>query len=169
MSGTKLISLSPVDLVLRVAAGRRGGSEVPPNSNRGPFVEPILRSVNLGPGNPWCAAYVYDTGTIALPGMWPGPRTGGCQALAEYARTHAVLVPGPPQRGDVFLLWEFVKLEQTWRFAHTGFVVKPHGDGSCDTNEGNTNGAGNREGWLVGEKVRTFGDKDRFFRWVDLL
>jgi len=169
MSAPMAISIAPVDLVLRVARGRRGGSEVPANSNKGPFVEPILKSVNLEPGNPWCAAYVYDTGTIALPGLWPGPRTGSCEVLAEYFRIHGVLVSGPPQRGDIFLLWEFVKGEQKWRFAHTGFITLVNADGSCVTNEGNTNGAGSREGWLAAEKVRTFGDKDRFGRWANLL
>lgn len=166
---TAPITIMPVDLVLRVAAGRRGGSEVPPNSNLGPFVEPILLSVGLPPGNPWCAAYVYDTGSIALPGLWPGPRTGGCQVLADYARIHSVLFPGPPVRGDIFLLWEFIKKEQAWRFGHTGFVTRVNADGSVLTNEGNTNGAGSREGWLVGEKTRVLGDKDRLFRWPLLL
>jgi hypothetical protein len=34
--------------------------ESPRGSNKGPTVNPILRKVNVNPGDPWCAAFVYD-------------------------------------------------------------------------------------------------------------
>ena len=34
--------------------------ESPRGSNKGPTVNPILRNVNVNPGDPWCAAFTYD-------------------------------------------------------------------------------------------------------------
>lgn len=161
-----LITLEAVDLVLRVAKSRVGACEVPANSNAGPFVERVLKNVGLGKGYPWCAADVFDIGTIALDDRWPLPKTASCAALGEFATAHNILVE-KPQRGDVFLLWE--KVGGVWRFAHTGFVELVHADGACDTSEGNTNGAGSRDGWLHWEKTRYFAAKDRFVRWTNLL
>ena len=47
--------------VLRLArtAADKPVREEPRNSNRGPDVETYLRSVGLGPGYAWCAAFVY--------------------------------------------------------------------------------------------------------------
>ena len=42
-------------------------------------------------------------------------------------------------------------------------------DGSIVTYEGNTSGAGEREGWMVASKTRTLGRRDRLIRWVELL
>lgn len=167
----KTLTLSPIDLVLRVARSRVGASEVPPNSNAGPFVEPLLKKVGLAKGDPWCAADVYDIGTIAFDGttlVWPLPRTGGCAILGEYAAKHNVLV-STPEVGDVFLLWE--KVEGVYRFAHTGFVrsIVDAATKTCGTTEGNTNSAASREGWLHAEKTRVFKPEDRFIRWVNLL
>jgi len=34
--------------------------ESPRGSNKGPKVEPLQRGVGAGPGDPWCAAFIYD-------------------------------------------------------------------------------------------------------------
>ena len=34
--------------------------ESPRGSNKGPTVNPILKNVNVNPGDPWCAAFTYD-------------------------------------------------------------------------------------------------------------
>lgn len=34
--------------------------ESPRGSNKGPSVNPILKKVNVNPGDPWCAAFIYD-------------------------------------------------------------------------------------------------------------
>jgi hypothetical protein len=163
---SRLIALDAIDLVLRVASKGTGGTEVPANSNKGPFVEPILQSVGLAPGNPWCAADVYDTGRKALEAQWPLPKTGSCYALGEFAKAHGILMD-QPERGDVFLVWELV--DGQWRFAHTGFVRSVLGPLLCATQEGNTSGAGSREGWMDAQRTRQFQPADKFVRWVTLL
>lgn len=164
---TSPIAIDPIDLVLRVSATGVGGTEVPPNSNAGPFVEPRLALVGLKKGQPWCAADVSFTGHDALKERWPLPLTGGCVVLGEFAAAKKILFD-TPAIGDVFLLWELV--DGVWRFAHTGFCVKPAASPPAwITHEGNTSGAGSREGWMKAERTRTFGPKDRFVRWANLL
>lgn len=164
------MNITPVDLVLLVAAKSEGASEIPADTNSGPYVERVLRRVGLKKGKPWCAAEVADTGALALGSVWPLPLTGGCQVLYEFARKRAV-VYDTPERGDVFLIWH-PELE---RFAHTGFVTSVNPDGTCNTREGNTSGGGSREGWIVsargtdGSKPRRFAREDRFIRWRELV
>lgn len=154
------MNFTPIDVVLLVSAGGVGGVEVPANSNAGPFVEPRLKTVGLKKGNPWCAADVAHTGRIALGTLWPLPLTGGCQALYEFGEKHG-LIETTPERGDVFVIWH----PELGRYAHTGFVVDVLADGSCRTHEGNTSGAGSREGWMKAERIRQFKERDRFIRW----
>lgn len=159
-----IITLSPIDLVLRVSAKSDGASEHPANSNAGPYVERVQRVTGNKKGDPWCASEVADTGVIALGKDWPLPLTASCQRLAEFAKEKGIRFL-KPERGDVFLVWH----EELGRFAHTGFVVDVHPDGSCTTREGNTSGGGSREGWMKAERVRRFKPEDRFVRWVKLL
>lgn len=160
-----MITLSPVDLVLRVSAAPIGASEVPANSNAGPYVERVLKRVGLPKGNPWCAALVSDIGAIALGNVWPLPLTGGCAVLGDFATKHTILFE-KPEVGDVFLVFH----ASLGRFGHTGFVIQVNADGSCRTREGNTTMVtGSREGWLYAERTRTFAPKDRFIRWANLL
>ncbi len=164
-----ILRVDAIDLFLAICEAREGGSEVPPNSNRGPFVEPPLRRVGLAPGNPWCAAEMSECGWRAsqVGGFrWPLPLTGGCVVLAEFAEKHGILFD-KPQRGDLFVLWE--RVSGVYRFAHTGAVKAIAPDLLSTTTEGNTNGAGSREGWLHAEKKRYFATKDRFIRWANLL
>lgn len=161
--------LSAVDLVLRVSAKSEGACELPAGSNGGPYVERVLRRVGLTRGQPWCAAEVADTGTIALGALWPLPLTGGCEALHAFAVAHRCLV-SDPDRGDVFLLWH----PELKRFGHTGFCATPNPDGSWTTHDGNTTqqgttGQASREGWLKAIKTRRFTQNDRFIRWTALL
>lgn len=158
------VEITPADLVLRVASATVGASEVPANTNKGPFVEACLKAVDLAPGNPWCAAWVYYIGRKALGALWPLPKTGGCQFLHDWAKT-ALAVHEKPDAGDVFLVWH----AELGRFAHTGLVVSVNPDGSCQTIEGNTSGSGSREGWIVAERARTFTAKDRFIGWAQLV
>lgn len=154
------MNLSPVDVVVKVALEAEGASEVPPNTNSGPFVERVLKGVGLQKGQPWCAAFVYNVGVQALGAQWPLPQTGGCQVLADYAKLHGVLTVDI-EVGDVFLIWH----PELSRFAHTGFIVGPN----HLTLSGNTSGAGSREGWLVGRRTWSFTAQDRFIRWSELV
>ena len=74
-------------------------------SNRGPYVEMYLVSVDLGPGFAWCAAFVswcYQNAGVKA------PRSGWVPSYALkdkriYQRGKFQLQK--PQSGDVFLIW----------------------------------------------------------------
>lgn len=160
-----LISLSPVELLLRVSAASVGACESPPNTNAGPYVERVLKRTGNKKGDPWCAAQVTDWGVLALGDAWPVKRSASVQQIADWAltakcRVIATKVPALP--GDLFVLW-FSKLN---RFAHIGLVTGVNADGSVKTREGNTSGAGSREGWLVADRTRKLTDADRLIRWT---
>ena len=81
--------------------------------------------------------------------------------LAADAKKRAVFLPGakvsspgniPP--GSLFLSRQSIK---DW--VHTGLVVTTRGD-SFDSIEGNTNDAGDREGYEVCRRVRGYKNKD---------
>lgn len=158
------MNVAPAELVLRVASATVGASEVPANTNAGPFVERCQKVTGNAKGDPWCASFVAMVGVSALGALWPVRKTGGCAELAAWANTKAVLQK-KPAAADVFLIWH----GELGRFAHTGFVVSVNPDGSCVTIEGNTSGGGSREGWIVAERARRFKPVDRFIRWADLV
>ena len=167
----KPLSISPVDLVLRVAAATVGACESPGGSNAGPYVDRVLRLVGHNPGQPWCAAHLAGVGSAALRKDWPAPKTAGCQALFDWAMRMDI-VSDDPEPGDIFLIWR----PELRRFAHTGFCIAPLEDGRWTTNSGNTTSKAKpadptkaREGWLVEEKPWRFRDADRFARWATLL
>jgi len=159
---SRIITLDAVDLVLRVDSKSEGAIET--GNNRGPYVERVLAVTGNPPGDPWCAAEVADTGVKALGKLWPLPLTASCQALANFAKAKGIRFL-QPQRGDVFLLW----YPSLGRFAHTGFCIQPLPDGRWLTHDGNTSGAGSREGWMKAKQKRKFKPEDRFIRWVNLL
>lgn len=147
--------------VLAAARALLGVREIPRGSNRGPAIEAMLRLTGLGPGEPWCAAYVAWVGQAALSEAWPLPLTASCERLHRAAEGRGWLTERP-EAGDVFLLW-FPRLG---RFAHTGFVELLARDGGTQTIEGNTNGGGSRDGWGCFARARRFGAQDRFIRWA---
>ena len=150
-----------IERVLFIADTQVLVTETPANTNTGPKVEEYLKSVGLAKGNPWCAAAVAWCGVKALGAHWPLPLTGSCQQLYEKAKAKN-LVRSSPEIGDVFLLW-FPKLN---RFAHTGFIEKAGPKlYEWTTIEGNTSGAGSREGWGCFRRTRSFNPEDRFVRW----
>lgn len=174
MSG--LITVSPVELLLRVSAASVGAGEQPPNTNRGPFVKRVLARTKLGEGYPWCAAVVADWGAIALGSAWPVPLTASVPQLAEWARReNCRYIPsgvgnGVPQVGDLYVKWYANKN----RFAHVGLIVQIDGL-RVYTRDGNTSDPKDtdperqREGWGVFEKWRTLTERDRLIRWTQVL
>lgn len=132
-------------------------------SNAGQAVEAIQKATGNKRGAPWCASFVAKAGVSALGLRWPLKLTGSVAQLATEAEKRGALF-ADPQPGDVFVIW-FPSLN---RFAHTGFVVSVNGR-EAGTIEGNTSGGGSREGWGVFSRTRTFGPKDRFIRWQNLL
>lgn len=152
--------ITSLDAVIGCALCTVGASEIPANTNSGPYVERILKQVGLKKGDPWCAAALYDWGKTGIRALWPLPATGSCAMLASYASTKDVLMD-EPMIGDAFLIWE----PTLNRFGHTGLIVGPNND----TVSGNTSGAGSREGWIVGRRLWTFKPQDKFIRWNSLL
>lgn len=171
-----LLTLSPIDLVLRVSQASVGAGEQPPNTNRGPYVRRVLKRCGLPEGHPWCAAVVTDWGLLSLDDAWPIPRTASVQQMAEWAKeAKCRYIPskrgiGLPQVGDLHALW-YPKKD---RFAHVGLVIGVDGM-RVRVRDGNTSDAENadpelqREGWGVFEKWRTLTPDDRLIRWVQAL
>jgi hypothetical protein len=164
--------------VRAVAFAFENFTELPPASNRGQVVDRLQSFCGLDPtdANPWCACAVYYAGYYGLydpttkKSAWPCLKTAGCAQLGAWASEHKILRT-TPQEGDIFLLW-YPKLE---RFAHTGFVINKASALTWGTLEGNTSKPGDtnpatiREGWGWFSRTRTFGERDRFVRWTDLL
>jgi hypothetical protein len=140
--------------------------------NAGQVVEAFLASVGLQKGQPWCAAFVNYVGqrTFSVLGKstWPVPMAGGCAYLGSWA-TQKKILRRTGHVGDLFLL-HYPSMK---RFAHIGILVAPVA-GKSNTwlcIEGNTSGAGSREGWMVAKRERVINPADghRFIRWADLV
>ena len=128
--------------------------------NRGKTVEMYLRSIGLGPGFSWCAAFIYwcfERAAAELNDRNPLVRTGVCLVHWETAKKQGVRVitqgqarndPSSVQPGHIFII------DHGSRKGHTGIVRRVEG-GKFYTIEGNTNKAGSREGNCVFNKVRT--------------
>lgn len=168
-TSASVITLSPVELVLRVAAATLGAGESPPNTNRGPFVAECLKTTGLPEGHPWCAAYTTRVGLAALGAAWPVLKSASVQMQAEWAakrNCRLVATKTPALPGDLFCLY-YPTLK---RFAHIGFVVSVKPDGrTIETLEGNTSGNGSREGWVVASKTRVLTARDRLIRWANVV
>ena len=146
--------------VLTIAHGEIGVKETPPGSNRGPRVEEYLKSVHLGAGFPWCAAFVYwcfEQASVSLNRVNPLPRTAGC--LDHWNKTNglkissqrAVAHPSLIEPGDIFII-KFHGIR-----GHTGIVTDISGD-YIRTIEGNTNMFQSFEGIGVMEHQRRIDD-----------
>lgn len=145
-------SVTPGELVLRIALDENGVKEDPPGSNRGPRVDRYLVAAGLDPEKgsyPWCAAFVswcmlevaLRLGKLAFRGS----------ASVEGLHLHnpdLLLPPGAdPWPGDIFLHFG------EGGHNHCGFVTRPVKVGGtlvgCGTFEGNTDKAGSRTGGQV--------------------
>jgi len=137
---------------LGVARTQIGVMEKPPGSNRGPEVEQYLRSVGLGGGNAWCAAFVHwcvDQAVKGPPaGPNPLPKTGGVMELWRRSRKAGLPVvlaadatknPALVTAGMIFII------DHGGGHGHTGFVAGFTG-GRLATVEGNSNDQGSAEG-----------------------
>ena len=118
-------------------------------ANRGKEVAQYLASTGLGPGYPWCAAFVswcYQQAQVDAPhSAW---------VPAYFAKSKIIYLRSKfqskiPETGDIFSIW-YARLG---RPAHIGFV-DVWGEDWIVTVEGNTNEAGSREGIGVFKKRR---------------
>lgn len=154
---------------LEVARTQLGIREHPLGSNDGPEVRDYLKSVKLGPGYAWCAAFMFwchERAAAAMKASNPLPRTGGVMAMFNEAKgrnivkLEAPLHPDALRPGDIFIL-QFPHGQ-----GHTGIIDKITGD-TVITIEGNTNANGSREGIGVYSKRRAVSGLRGIIRLID--
>lgn len=144
---------------LLIAQSQLGLAEIPKGSNWGSDVKKYLMAVGINFPASWCCAFVYwcyNEAAIKLQVANPVYKTGSVLTLYKKQRAaHAVNVPMP---GDVFIMSFGNGL------GHTGIVLKVEGD-MVHTIEGNTNDAGEREGYEVAIRHRKISSIKTFLRY----
>lgn len=134
--------------------------------NDGTQVEAYLRTVGLGAGYAWCAAFVkwnLIQGKVAAASQITGAAASCYQPSRVILFAHrwkSDILPG-----DVFTLW-FNSLK---RIGHTGFVDSwaNKSAGTIITYEGNSNAGGSRDGDGVYRRIRQAGSIYAICRWID--
>jgi len=120
--------------------------------NDGEAVESYLKSVALGKGYAWCAAFVYWCFSEAAKQLdVPNPLYKTAGVLHHWNNTKGLKTKTNPQAGDIFIM-DYGKGN-----GHTGIVERVVGD-IVHTIEGNTNSASSREGdgvYLRARKMNT--------------
>lgn len=128
--------------------------------NDGVQVEAYLKSVGLGKGYAWCAAFVH---WCMVQAKVPNKINGA--AASAHNPANAIWLNrkllNEPAAGDVFTLW-YLKLN---RIGHTGFYHRRINSSVYESVEGNTNEAGSREGDGVYKKYRSFNATYSITRW----
>lgn len=139
-------------------------------SNSGTFVERYLAAVGLGPGNPWCMAFIVlrlvkAAHSLALTIPNEMPRTGSTVVFSNFGkkktwwikRADLELGRAKIQEGDIVFYFFAAK----GRIAHTGIVVDANSNNDFTTVEGNTSSGMrdvvDRDGQGVYMKKRTLG------------
>jgi len=135
--------------------------------NCGPWVRVYMEG-NQGSDWPWCAGFacfILRQAADALGKPMPFKRTFSCDVLASQAIAAGRFIPGSAiARGKVpkeaippGSLFVNRRTDNDWN--HTGIAIALHDD-YFETIEGNTNDAGDREGYEVCRRTRGYGDKD---------
>ena len=138
--------------ILRIAQSQLGVREAT-GRNDGKEVEAYLGYTSNKKGEPWCASFVS---WVYGKSGFVQPKTAWSPALFPLARQ--TLNPLP---ADVFGIY-FSKLK---RVAHCGLIEKQYGNW-LTTIEGNTNGAGSREGDGVYRKLRHQRSIKYYANWI---
>lgn len=157
-------SITPGELVLRIALDENGVREDPPGSNRGQRVDQYLRAVGLDPEGgsyPWCAAFVSWCMLEVALRLGPGHFRGSASVEGLHIHNPELQVPvdGTVWPGDIFL-----HFGEGGHGNHCGFVTRANPDGSLATLEGNTDRAGSRTGGQVMHQHRPPGYASVFLR-----
>jgi hypothetical protein len=148
-------------------------------SNRGAEVEKYQKSVGLSPGSPWCAAFVGWCVMVGLdrtkPPAWCSGSavTGWQRAVTKLKGSDSIALPHERHKVKAGWVWARCStIEEVaavrkgkWTKGHTGIVAQP-AEAHFDTLEGNTNGAGSREGDGAYAKKQSWTDP-RTLGWFD--
>ena len=151
--------------VLDIARAEIGVQEVPLNSNRGPRVEEFQATVGCGPGDAWCACFVYWCFNQAAKNLGkknPLVKTGG--ALASYRLSATKKIPAAEARNNPGLIkpGQIFVMDFGGGKGHTGIIESVNG-GFMDTIEGNTNDQSSREGSGVYRRTRKINSVNKGF------
>jgi len=135
--------------------------------NRGPWVRLYTKGYE-GEDYPWCAGFVsfilrQAADTLGIPP--PLKYSLSCDDLVAQAKGKGIFIQGDDiatgavrksvlATGYIFLVR---KTDTDW--THTGIVTK-FDEETFQTIEGNTNDSGEREGYEVCARTRSYGDKD---------
>lgn len=134
-----------------IARSQIGKKEKPLGSNAGPEVNAYLKSVGLGPGYFWCAAFVYwcyQEAALKLNVPNTMLRSASSSDLFAWAKKAGRVVTRP-QRGDIFL----VRGGERTHY-HTGMVDDVmDANGRMPTIEGNSNNDGSANGIEVAHRI----------------
>lgn len=128
--------------------------------NDGVDVEKYLRSTGLPKGNPWCAAFVHwclEEADIPNKVTAWSPTAENKGHIVYRARQQIE----EPEPGDVVTFY----YANLGRVGHAGFYNKKISNTTYESVEGNTNGAGSREGNGVYKKYRSFNATHSISRW----
>ena len=124
------------------------------------MIDSFLRSAHLGPGYPWCAAFVtycHRIHALPFPAKAPAWSPSWFPSSRIIPSSHAL-------PGDVFGIY-YPALK---RIAHVGFIDESyHNSGNfVITVEGNTNASGSRDGDGVHRKRRSKKQIKYISRWL---
>jgi peptidoglycan hydrolase-like protein with peptidoglycan-binding domain len=131
--------------------------------NMGPWVRLYMKG-KQGTERPWCAGFAcfvvgQASSTMSVP--TPIRMCVSCDLLAADAKKRAVFLPeakvGSPTDVPPGSLFLSRRTPHDW--VHTGLVVDTRNE-TFDSIEGNTNDAGDREGYEVCRRVRGYQNKD---------
>ena len=149
--------------------------------NRGAKVEEYQRAAALGPGDPWCAAFVAwcvmtSRQATTAPTWTSGSAITTWQKGSKRAGADASTTPNSPgYQSKVKPGWVWVRAKDPkgasdaarglWVQGHCGIVVAVDAVG-FHTVEGNTNAAGSRDGDGVYRKLHKWSDAAQIARTV---
>jgi hypothetical protein len=145
--------------IVKVATAEIGVSEIG-GTNCGPRVDEYKAATWLDPrkGWPWCAAFICwvvrqaaENAGVRFTSTFRRPRTAGAWDLENWSRDQDNSTwTKKPHRDDI-LPGDIV----IFKFSHVGFAISsPDKNGNVQCLEGNTDGAGSREGGTVLRKTR---------------
>jgi hypothetical protein len=131
--------------------------------NRGPWVR-LYMNGNEGSEWPWCAGFAcfilkQACQSVNIP--LPIRTSFSCDTLAAYAKEKGIFLAESriADKKQITPGSLFLSRRTPTDWVHTGIVIESEED-AFHTIEGNTNDAGDREGYEVCKRIRGYGKKD---------